>query len=742
MDATPLDATGDYGDVTARTGVNGNGWVAKATMPYVASRTFDPTKLLFTVKDPGFDATGATMVTRYVSGTVILRRQWNAASQPQAGNDGLTYTVHFALDDDIYAGSTIVGVQAAVGYYGGAQAGAVANVVNSSTLAYEKPLAGWLNVPYERAAGATIRAELVVVHRRGRAGRMAARVEIRAKDSQGSPNYSAAQVVAATSLSTFQTQGNPVEVFAADVPTAALTQGDACYFTAKIYPWLGDASAVLDLEVDGVAWPTASPQTLMPFCCDKTGAYGGAHVAVKAGASGGTVQATYALALTTPFPTFVAAMAALPAWNNTNKGHNDHSGATVWLMEDSAGAGATHALSSAFNTVAVGKALTDVKVDPAATGAVKISLATANACDKVRFFVNIDYVSGSGFDGTSTLNYKAVILEGMTLNPTGSATVPLNYRIGLLYMRNVTIAGAPTSSQMPGGPVSTTRSQVPLQLGTVDLGSTSRNSSHVPFIVAGCRFHRVVVGDLNYAGITSWDSNDGQLVVSNQFRNQQATCHAGTTNGPTITRGIGWVGNVFERAVAASNPAAQIGADGQTKSIANLVFAYNTVPGGADQITRVNLLYTDDDEALGISKRGVARFNIFSFYNVKTDQFASSPNVTGRVGNWSFRFTVGHAGNVVVNGDSNSNTAAGNGATNWLGERWPADSKSGGGAVGFLDDKTGTSKAGSGTYSLTGATNDAYGRVAAGMAMLSFDMVGNVRRGDGSDAAGAYERTV
>ncbi len=740
MSATPLDATNTFGDSTERSGIDPNGWVGEATMPWQLGQTFDPTKIQIAVQDPGFDAAGSTTVTRYISGTVTLRRQWNAATQTQESNDGVTYTVYFALSDLIYAGSTIVGVEAAEGFYGSATAGSVSGPQNNSTIAYEKALPGLLNVPYERATGATYPVELEVVHARGRSGRMVARVEFIATDEHG--NTSAVQTSAATALSSFQTQGNPVEVFKAAIPTANLTQADTCKIRYKVYPWLGDASAVYDSQLHGEAWPHASPQVAdFPFVCDKTGAYGGAHVAVRVGASGGSVQATRELAVTTPFPTFAAAFAALPSWNNTNKGHNDHSGATVWLMETTPGAGAAHALSASFAAVAAGKALTDVRVDPDATGAVKITLTTANASDKVRFFVDIDHPSGTGFDGTATLNNKVLVLEGLDLNPTGSATVPLNYRIGQTYMRNVTIVGTPTAAQVPGGAVSTTRSCVALQLGTIDLLSTTRNNTHVPFIVAGCRFHRCVVGDLNYGSTPNWLSYDGQLVINNTFMNQQAACSAGGTQGPSIVRGIGWVGNVFERAVTASNPSVQIGADGQIKPIANLVFAYNTAPGGSDQITRVNLLYTDAAGAAGIQKTGVARFNIFAFYNVKSDWFAGAAT-TGRVGNWAFRHTVGHAGNVVINGDSNGNTAAGKSATNWLGERWPAGSKAGAAAITFVDDKTGTAKTGSGDYHLTGGANDAYDRVPAGEAMLSFDLDGNPRPNDGTGSAGAYQEAA
>jgi hypothetical protein len=104
MGGSPLlDATGDYGDATARTGVPADGWVAKATMPYLVGQTFDPTKVTLTISDPGYDGAGAaTTVTRTLTGRAVLRRQYNAASAKQISNDGLTFTVYFSLADAVY----------------------------------------------------------------------------------------------------------------------------------------------------------------------------------------------------------------------------------------------------------------------------------------------------------------------------------------------------------------------------------------------------------------------------------------------------------------------------------------------------------------------------------------------------------------------------------------------------------------------------------------------------------------
>ncbi|MCV5208912.1 hypothetical protein OFC00_28890, partial [Escherichia coli] len=92
------------------------------------------------------------------------------------------------------------------------------------------------------------------------------------------PNLSATMTAAAPQLSAIQTKGQIGEVYAAAIPLANLTQGDLCRVNAKVFPWIGNASAVLDLLVDGVAVTgdatSINPQTPLRFCCDKTGGYG------------------------------------------------------------------------------------------------------------------------------------------------------------------------------------------------------------------------------------------------------------------------------------------------------------------------------------------------------------------------------------------------------------------------------------------------------------------------------------
>lgn len=742
-----LDATGDYSDATVRIGVTGGGWVAKAIMPYLALATFDPSKITFTVSDPGYDGTGSTTVTRTITGTAILRRQYNAATSRQAANDGIDFTVYFALSDDIFDGSTITAVSAASGYYGAAAAGSVASVTNSSDAAYPKPLFAWLNVQHARATG-SYAVEAVAGHRYMRNGRQVARIEFIAKDTTG--NTAATQTASSTSLSSFQTQGQIVEAYKATIPVTALNQAELCFVNAKVYPWIGDSSAVLDLLVDGVnttgAVTTANCQTPLRFLNDKDGTYGGAHVAVKAGAAGTVAFGTYAAAVAAPMGTINAALTALQTYNNANKGHNDHSGGTIWLMEDSPGGGANHSTANSgvagnMAGIAAGLCMTEVKVDPAATGAVKMTMATTRTtADLLHWFVNIDHTAGNGLDGSTVPNDKRNAFDNLTVDLNGTtATVAICYRIGLHYMRNVTFANiGATSGRTPGNASLTSRTKPALHLGVIFSGSTA-NKTIAPFASIGCQYQRVCFNDVDLATITTWESNDGAVFVNNILSDCRELNAIGESQA--VSRGKLFLQNVFERATGTTG-CFNIGGDGTSMALANIVEAYNTYPGiSTDSIGRVNAYYADVAAAQGVIKTGNRVYNLYSLSNSKRDTFTTLTTVTGRVGSWRFNYNVGNFGNVVCGGSSGGSAPDLDGAS-WLGEYWPANTYNVGYAnVTWTNNQSGAGGAGGGTYTLTGVTNSAYDQVPSGLAGLGYDLAGVARLNDGTGAAGAYERT-
>lgn len=711
-----------------------NGWVARAVLPDDGASAFDPTRIVLTVEDPGFNSDGsATVRQRTIRGGAVIRRQQpNQAQRLNNANAG-SREVHFSLTEEVFAGSTIIGAQAEAGYYGAAAAGSIAGFANNSTLAYPKPLFAWLNKQHERGTGTHFAVEAVAYHRFGRLGQMVACIEYETKDAQASPGSSGMVRASQPALSDMQTQGQRVEAWKGSIPLASLVQGDLCQVSATVKPWIGEAWS---LDTHGIAWPTPQTQTKLRFVCDKGGGYGGAHVAVKAGAAGGAVQASYALALTTPFPTLKAALEAVPAWNLANKGHNDHSGATAWLMEGDGGVAVDHDIAANINA-AHGLCWSEIRVDPATTAQVRVSVATLRVVSQMLNFRCPIVTSGSGalYSG-STAEHRMISTDGAMVTQGGSSDAFRQW--GLSYHRNLTVA-AWTSGGMGLSTQSTARHGLALLLGFVCTGLTFDTVIRGHAII-GCDTRRMTVGEIDLGVLPGNDPSDGMIIANNRMRDLRTAVSLANVQS-YAGRGLAIVQNLFERAVAAANSCLSLGDGGPTLTQDNILLAHNSVPG-ADTTGRVNWLYATDTASVGVQKHGCARFNLFSEVNIKSDTFTTTSTASGRTGNWRKRYSVGDAGNVSIRGDSDNpvNDAPSADGGNSLGEFWPAGSSPVSGNVGFVDDKSGTSGAGGGDYRLSGAANDAYGRVPAGLAMLAFDQSGIARLNDGAGAAGAFER--
>jgi hypothetical protein len=288
-------------------GPNGNGWVGEIVFKGLAlGGTFDPTKVTMTVSDPGFDSSG-NAVTRYrvIKATKLLRVQrWttinsvstaignglstNAAGQlPAAAAYPAIYVantsdvlVRFGLSELIYAGTTIMSVSIGAGAYTGSIASTSASIANNSSRAYPKPLFAWVNQPITRVTSNNFPVEAVAGSLQARFGQQVACIQYSATDGT---NTTSTVTCGQPTLSTLSTKGKPFEVYAATLDVSGLTNGADCTTRARVCPWIGDSSAVLDLASDGAAMPTTLNQYVLPFTCDRLGTWGGTVAYVRAG---------------------------------------------------------------------------------------------------------------------------------------------------------------------------------------------------------------------------------------------------------------------------------------------------------------------------------------------------------------------------------------------------------------------------------------------------------------------------
>jgi hypothetical protein len=735
-------------------GVDGNGWLARVRLVARQGASLDPSKFLVTIRDPGFDNTSgaisATTRLRYLVPTAVARRQapnqtaqltlvGGAIAPPEVASEVDYFLV---LPQRIYAGSTIVGVQAAAGFYGVAAPGAVQTVINNSTWDYQDPLVGFLNMPHERAVGGSYAVELWAQHREAMQGQGIAGVEFFATDG----THASASVFATTpQLSAIQTREAVAEVFKATLDLSSLdqaTQTSVCMVDAKVYPWIGTA---YQLSVDGAAWPTAQPCTPLRFVNDKSGGYGGAIACVKAGATGGAVATTIEAARAGPFASINAAITAIIAWNNAAAGghtvvHNDYSGATIYLM-DNAGAEQAYELTGNVTTAA-GTCWLDMKADPANTARAYYQVANARRIDGGLFRIGCD-VEKTGASGAISCNdavqgsTKMLAVSGAKVTLTTGTTNSWLTLVGLVYQRNVhyPISGGPN---VPGLSIHGTSGLRCAQAVGITYGdaTTTQVVNVTPYMAIGISGKFMLLDPSTNLQTT----NDGGIIDNAKIFAVSATMNILMANYE-ISRGFAFTQSVIE---FINGVDFGISASGATANVRNVLTFGLTIPHAAADYTadvgRFNHGYNDVSATRGKTADIVVRAVLAGRMATKSDYFSyyNSGGVLGNVGNLA----------LVYNVDCESNVMSFNRPVTIDGSEYfrkAADplTATGVGAIAFTDNKAGTSGAlGFGNYQITGGSSPAFNRIAAGRAWRKFDLAGNPRRNDGTGADGAYERAA
>lgn len=748
-DATPIDPVNATAgpNIGTPVGASGSGWVATVVLKGISSLvgTCIPAALTLSVTDPGYDASGnATVVARTITGVSQIRRQYPNGAQRMISTDGTDLTILVSLDDVIYTGTTIVSATIGTTFYTGCIAGNTgATITNLSTVAYTKPVFGWMNAQGAYNPAGTFAVEAVAFHRYARNGRQVAAIKFTGTDGS---NSTATSTVSATVLSTIQTQGNIAEVYAATLNTSGLTQG-ICTVNAVVYPWIGDASAVLDLGATGPAWPTSLPYIPLRFYSDPAATYGGGIAYVLVGASGGTVSNVAATARAAPFPTPVAAMNALATWNNTSSGghsvlHLDHGGGSIRFM-DAAGSAVTHTITTG-PTLRTALTYCEITTDPLKTGVVTLQWSALAQFPTLMKWTGGLVIDPGGAGTWCIMGPNAAFgmawLSGITC--VGGSKSACGYN-PLVTMDNVTITtGSTTFGTLAGTAYSITRA-----VGVVSaIAAAKITTADQPKIAVGC-----VMPGTSYQQdpAAASEGDHGRIVYNCRYAQSvvQFTAAPATVN-------LGWanVQNVYESDGSLGVASMNWFADGDLTTISNYIEQHNTAVGN-----RCSRMYNDvvADKVVpsGIAKLGSHRYNIWDDFNIKSDTFNSG---VGSTGNWAEFYNVGNAGNVSLFGAVGRTAADAPHNDNvdapFLGSAWLPSSEYNlfRTALGFTQAQImamftsytvgpqGAPAIG-GVYTPLNTATNLKGRVPTGLSVLSKDIGGATRRTDGTGAAGAYE---
>lgn len=722
-DATPIDPQSSVG-------ASGSGWVAIATLKGLTSLTGTavPSALTLSVSDPGYDTSGnVTTVTRTITGVAHLRRQYPNGNSKMISTDGTNLTLYITLDDWIYSGTTIVSASIGSTFYPSCVASSAASKLNLSATAYTKPLFGWIN-PQQESSGSTFAVESVAFHRHATAGQQVACIKYSANDGT---TTSPVTTSSAPALSSRITQGNIPEVWKATVDMSSLAQATMCTVNAQVYPWIGDSAAVLNLSSDGVAWPTALPITKLRVFNDRTGGYGGAFAYVQNSASGGTVSTTAATARAAPFPTIEAALNAIQTFNNANKGHNDFGGGTVRIMDS--GSATTITINGAPSN-AYGVTWCNIEKDPLATFSVTITWGSQQQWPQMirwRGGLAISHTAARTFLGQDEAN-GLFCWDGISIG----ATVEITWH-AIKYLYNVTATGAPAGlNGFPGATYAIAAAMgfnIPQGVNSGD-GTSLQDA----LLMVGN-----ILPDSQVVPTTASYGDDGRVIYNNRF---YLGVFVRTSATSTLARGVANVQNIYETDTVPGDICMNFFSDGDLTFINNYIDMHNTAVG-----ERCSRMYNDvpADQVVpnGVVKMGVSKYTIIDDYNIKSDTF--TVNGGGAPGNWSVMYSVGNVGNVSLFGSKSGTAPTNDNSANYLGNAWLTSSEpdlnlslTNAQLMALFTSYTVLPQASpvrGGNYQPVNTATSLKNRVPTGKSILKYDIAGNLRKTDGTGAAGAYE---
>lgn len=566
-----------------------------------------------------FGYTGTTLGTRvrasYGKGTI--RKPFPEEAQRDETIVGGELRTRIALSDPIFAKDKSGIGNSGTDPWAAAIAGLVVNtggggessnatpsitVTNNSTLPYPKVGGRWAQPGFERWTADKL-VEFVAYQPFARDGKPLACL---AFDFTDGTNPTTQQLVTECNVSTqFTEAGNKVWVYSATIPNGGFTQGATITGRARCYPWIGDATSVLDTDVsaDGVAAPSSQLTPLMGVC-DKNDSLA-CYARITIGAVGGAVSNTKAGARSSPFPTLASALTALKAYNNTNNSDNTVNNCYVLCGDGNWTAAGTFA---GLNTKTWCVIQADTE-DGATRAGVVFNTATNQA-----------------FNGY--LKYENVSFAG-----TGAGMFRGNVLTSQLWIDNVAYghaAAAQWYSWLVGymtRTVFTTGTQNILGSGSGSVAWALIRNNDLTGISAKQGCANCLLGNKNVTVTMALSGGTNGPQSENAFVGWNSAYSLGSTTqfiGTFITND--WtkptviIGNVAERIAGNTTPLCQLLADGTTTSIGNCFYlAHNTWVGA-----RLNLNYLELGNYSPNRLNWYDQNNVLSDWNIKCDVFQNA----------------------------------------------------------------------------------------------------------------------
>jgi len=740
------------------------------------------------IPSPGYDVNGdPTVVDREVFGTRMVRKVYpDEADIDEWLNGGGKLETKLALSDFIYSNETSIlcDMAAAFANVSGTPSEPItaAAVTNSSALVSPRVILRPLTVPYQTFAG-SFDIVFVVDHAYARNRYPVPRLLVTASDVADGGSATVA-VVATYTKKTFTASGLSIGVYSATFDAADFGQAKTIRVTAKASPWVGPSAAIVDTDVveDCLIEDLGPGVFIGPlyFVCDKDNALTSWASVDGVGAGTPTVQATAALARTTPYANIAAALSALKAYNNSTHSDDSLNNCRV-LMQNGTYTGPGSFTGSNTKSFCVIEADT---ANGATRAGVVFDTATNAPCSAYIAFRNVSFVSSGigmfvgsqsgvlwldscyldlsgwvlvydwaavygtnneierfdgGFDLFSTYRQPAVVLAGNNSVAQVPAVAVLNvcnrnFTAGLFGAGNA--PGIPVSDNSivgwnenlyspDGAPWSGERyNHAAPRAATAQAGASASITLDASASASDHTYNGQI---LEITGGTG--SGQRRVIVGYAGSSKVATVHKAWTTNPDntsafsiapdglIVHGASWIGFVVARPSGTTSPLLQLAADGSVDgSGIQNVLVSHYTTAGS----RFNADYNDTGSNSPLRTVGRHRFTLPYLINIKNDLFDGGNGA--RIGNQAADYRTGHVGNIAQ-------------GTNGFPPEYLGRYGSVTAAIAFADDQSTTGGGnGGGDYAATG---DNENQVPAGQAVMGWDLYGTAYRNNGTDAAGA-----
>ena len=240
--------------VVAQVNISTIGTGGTYTLGLGTNNSINAAKFVVTVTHNGYQSGAncgsATTYTQKIYGTHVIRQPYPFAA---INDETTTFTTNIALGSAtnpgwVFSGETVTAAIGA-GFYTDGSANTnnsfSGSATNNSTLAYStvRAIGNWTRTGWQNVTGATDTLAITAFSQFPMFGRPVSCVVGTIADAH---SHSSTDTVSTPTIDPTQGDESPVQEYITHPSTSGFTQGDRLTRNFKIYPWIGDSTAVMD----------------------------------------------------------------------------------------------------------------------------------------------------------------------------------------------------------------------------------------------------------------------------------------------------------------------------------------------------------------------------------------------------------------------------------------------------------------------------------------------------------------